>query len=103
MTTRFQDLNLKGLEITTQNSFQYGPVCIAMEHRGKNILSQLFENMRVEMLQTYPLAVTFINKNNERSYNAHTHKIKWTVVDEFEFNNRHYWGLAYNMSIPIIT
>ncbi len=47
-----------------------------------------------EMSCRYPILVTFINKINPRSYAAHMHKAKLDVIQEFEFNNNHYYELA---------
>jgi hypothetical protein len=97
MNSRFPYLQFKGSKLTLNNSFEYGPVCIAMEYRGQGLLSLLFEEMRKELVRKYPIAVTFINKLNTRSFNAHVNKLNWTVIDEFRYNDKDYWGLAYDM------
>lgn len=97
MCSRFPDLSFLGKKINTHNSFQYGPVCIDLAYRGKGILQLLFERLRLVMMQRYPLSITFINKLNLRSYQAHTKKLGWEVIDEFNFKGREYWGLAYDM------
>lgn len=97
MTSRFPDWHFKNWEITTKNSFQYGPVCIDANHRGKKIINQLFEAMRTDFIKTYPLAATFINQANQVSTKAHL-KLGWAIVDEFEYNDNQYFGLAYEMS-----
>ncbi|MEO9801771.1 MAG: GNAT family acetyltransferase [Reichenbachiella sp.] len=97
MTARFPSWQFKGWEITTENSFQYGPVCIDANHRGKKIINHLFEAMRIDFVSKYPLAATFINQANPISTKAHL-KLGWEIVDEFEYNENHYYGLAYDMS-----
>ncbi|MGB3466405.1 MAG: GNAT family acetyltransferase, partial [Cyclobacteriaceae bacterium] len=72
MISRFPQLSFKGLEITTENSFQYGPVCIDHAYRSKGHFNQLFEKMRLEFVKTYPISITFINQVNEISTAAHT-------------------------------
>ena len=42
----------------------------------------------------YPVLVTFVNKNNPRSYAAHTRKVGLEVIAEFEYNNNHYYEMA---------
>lgn len=96
MTARFPGLKFKDWVITTENSFQYGPVCIDVNHRGKKIIRHLFETMRKDFIRTYPLAVTFINQANQVSTKAHL-KIGWVIVDEFEYDQNYYFGLAYDM------
>ena len=101
MISRFPNLHFNGIPLTVENSFQYGPVCIDIPFRNQGLLLQLFETMRLELAEKFPVGVTFINKLNERSFNAHVKKLKWTVVDEFQFNNKDYWGLAYDMKVKI--
>ncbi|MDW3209858.1 MAG: GNAT family acetyltransferase [Reichenbachiella sp.] len=100
MTSRFLNWKFKEWEITNENSFQYGPVCIDANHRGKQIINHLFEAMRKDFIKAYPLAATFINQANLISTKAHL-KLGWTIEDEFEYNNSKYYGLAYDMSIPV--
>jgi len=102
MVSRFPKLSFHESEITTENSFQYGPVCIAEDYRGKGILSLIFEEMRVELLKKYPISITFINKINVISEIAHTKKLGWEIIDEFEFNNNSYIGLAFDMQQSVL-
>ncbi len=96
--TRFQ---FRDFDLKTTNSFQYGPVCIHKEYRGQGLIKILFEFMRIHTLEKYPLAVTFINKINIPSTKAHVEKLKWTIIDEFSFNNNNYIVLAYDMNIAV--
>lgn len=98
MSSLFSDLTFLDFEITTTNSFQYGPICIHKEYRGKGLITPLFEFMRTHMLQKYPLSLTFINKINIPSTKAHTEKLKWTIIGDFQFNNNDYFILAYDMN-----
>lgn len=102
MVARFPNLSFHGKPITTENSFQYGPVCIAESYRGKGLLNQLFEEMRIEFYKKYPLSITFINKVNAISEHAHTKKLGWEIIDEFEFNSNHYIALAFDMKNSVI-
>ena len=85
-----------GTGITDQNSFQYGPVCIAKSLRGSDAFPRLFEEMRLELAPRYPLGITFINQVNARSIKAHKRKLGMVVVDEFEFSGQRYYGLAFD-------
>ncbi len=102
MVSRFPQLRYKNFEITAENSFQYGPVCIAMDYRSNGLLNELFEVMRLELVKKYPLSITFINQVNKRSLNAHVHKLGWEVIDKFEFNNKNYYGLAFDMQQSVL-
>ncbi len=102
MVSRFPKLSFNGNNITTTNSFQYGPVCIDKAYRGKGVLNLIFEEMRLEFIKKYPISVTFINKVNVISEKAHTKKLGWKIIDEFEFNNNTYIGLAFAMENSVL-
>ncbi|MEJ1221679.1 GNAT family acetyltransferase [Sediminicola sp. 1XM1-17] len=98
MTGRFYNLSFQNIPITTENSFQYGPICIHKDHRGRGIINQIFETMRLIFVDKYPISVTFINKLNKVSEHAHIQKLGWKVVDEFSYNGNAYSALAFDMS-----
>jgi|SRR5690625_642526 len=102
MVSRFPEMSFGGREITTENSFQYGPVCIDKKYRGQGLFNQLFEEMRLEFVKRYPISVTFINKINEISTAAHTRKLGWEVIDEFEFKENQYLTLALDMTVSVL-
>lgn len=90
-------LHYLGKSITTENSYQYGPVCIDTSVRGSGVLEALFDFAREQMAKRYPILVTFINKINHRSFNAHT-RLGLEVITEFSFNGNHYYELVYDTS-----
>ncbi len=102
MVARFPKLSFKGNKITTENSFQYGPVCIDKNYRGSGLLNLIFEEMRIEFFKKYSISVTFINKINAISTAAHTKKLGWEIIDEFQFNNNTYIGLAFDMKNSVL-
>ena len=102
MVSRFPQLSFHGQPITTENSFQYGPICIDKNYRGQGIINLIFEEMRLELLKKYPISVTFINKVNVISEKAHTKKLGWEIIDEFQFNNNTYIGLALDMHRSVL-
>lgn len=102
MVSRFSKLSFNGNRVTTENSFQYGPICIDKNYRGSGLLNKLFEEMRIEFLKKHPISITFINKVNEISKTAHTKKLGWEIIDEFEFNNNTYIELAFDMKKSVL-
>jgi len=88
------ELNYKGQPLDTENSYQYGPICVDKTMRGSGLVEQIFDFSKQEMAKRYPIMVTFINKNNPRSYAAHTRKLGMEVIQEFEYNNNHYYELV---------
>jgi hypothetical protein len=101
MLNDLPNLSYKGIRLSEFNSYQYGPICIDKSQRGTDVLSLLFDFARCEMNSKYPILVTFINKNNPRSFEAHTRKLGLEVIAEFEFNNNHYYELVYDTSLKL--
>ncbi len=102
MISRFSELSFNNTQITVENSFQYGPICIDKDYRGNGVLYQIFEKMRIEFLKKYPISITFINKVNAISEKAHTKKLGWEIIDVFEFNNNSYIELAFDMKKSVL-
>ncbi len=94
MESLLTDFSLENVAITTKNSFQYGPVCIDESFRGQGILGQLFKTIQEIYAPQYAFAITFINKQNERSIRAHTRQTPLSIVGDFRFNDNEYWALA---------
>ena len=101
MVSRFPQVRFRGNAITTENSFQYGPICIDEAHRGSGLLFAIFEEFRKELATRYPFSLTFINAVNKPSLKAHIEKLGWTIVDEFEFNGNRYYALGYDMTVKV--
>ncbi|WP_373540651.1 GNAT family acetyltransferase [Chamaesiphon sp.] len=95
MVARLPELRFRGEQITSDRSFQYGPICIDRASRGSDIFPQLFELMRSDFAPQFPIGVTFINKLNQRSFAAHTRKLDLEIIDEFEFNGHDFYTLAF--------
>ena len=94
MESLLTDFSLENVAITTKNSFQYGPVCIDEAFRGQGILGQLFKAIQSIYVPKYVFAITFINKQNERSMKAHARQTPLSIVGDFRFNGNEYWALA---------
>lgn len=94
MVKNLHDSTCEEQAITAQNSYQYGPVCVDKSVRGLGVFEKIFSFSLAEMAKRYPNMVTFINKINPRSFQAHTRKTPLTVIKEFEFNNNDYYKLA---------
>lgn len=98
MASFLETLEYKNERLTMDNSYQYGPICISKEYRGSGIFENIFEFAREEMNKKYPILVTFINKINIRSYEAHVRKLGLEVITEFEFNSNNFYELVYDTS-----
>ena len=84
--------------LTTENSFQYGPVCIDEAFRGQDILTRLFQAIQEAYKEQFSYAITFINQINERSLRAHARRTPLSIVGEFAFNGNLYYVLACPVS-----
>ncbi|UPL47565.1 GNAT family N-acetyltransferase [Hymenobacter sublimis] len=98
MIAQLPTLTYAGRQLSTTNSYQYGPICIDKPHRGSGVLERIFDFSRAQMAVRYPVLVTFINRINTRSYAAHTQKLGLEVIREFELNGNQYYELAYDTS-----
>lgn len=94
MISELPTLNYHGQALTVENSYQYGPVCIHKKVRGTGVFENLFEFALAHMSLRYDVLLTFINKINPRSYQAHTKKAHLEVIHEFGFNGNRYDELA---------
>ncbi|PIE98303.1 MAG: GNAT family acetyltransferase [Treponema sp.] len=90
-----------GKQLSEDNSFQYGPVCVDKAYRGKGVVQNIFEFSRREFKKRFPIMITFINKTNPRSFKAHTEKAGFEVIKSFEYNNNNYYELGYDMEKPV--
>ncbi|MCK9443939.1 MAG: GNAT family acetyltransferase [Tissierellaceae bacterium] len=92
------NIEYMGQKLSTENSYQYGPISIDKKYRGTEVLPNLFEFSRQQMVKRYPILITFINIINPRSFKAHTEKLGLDVIKTFEFNDNTYYNLGYPMS-----
>lgn len=94
MIKELPNLKYHGRILTTEDTYQYGPVCIDKSVRGTGVLEKVFEYAKNKMSERFPILITFVNKTNERSYQAHKRKLGLDVIHEFEFNGNNYYEMA---------
>ena len=102
MIADLENVTYLGQQLTTRNSYQYGPVCIDMAYRGQGVLENLFAHSARQMGRRYPILITFINHLNPRSFTAHTRKVGLDVIKDFSFNGNNYYELGYDTSKAVI-
>lgn len=90
MATLLPDVTQLGEKITMKNSYQYGPICIAEEWRGKGIFEPFFAYARGQMQSKYRYGLTFVNTRNRRSRAAHERKLGLQRLDPFSFSGQNY-------------
>lgn len=98
MIENLKTISFLNQQLSKENSYQYGPICIDKEYRGTEVLPNLFETSRLLMKDRFGVLVTFINQNNPRSFKAHTQKLGLEVIGTFSFNHNEYFELGYDTS-----
>ena len=99
MIEKLPAFKLAGQTLTTQNSYQYGPICVDRRVRGSGLFEQVFACSLDSMRARYPLMATFINQRNPRSYAAHTRKVHMTQAGTFQYDDKDYYLMACSTSL----
>jgi len=94
MIEDLSNLEYLGQTLTTKNSYQYGPICIDKSLRGTSVLQDIFDFSLGYMSKRYPILITFVNKNNPRSFQAHSRKLGLDILQEFNYNDNRYYEMA---------
>ena len=103
MIKELPKLTYLNTELSIHNSYQYGPVCIDKSVRGSGLLEKLFDFSLESMQKRYPILVTFVNKINPRSFEAHKRKLGLDVICEFEYNSNNYYEMVFDTSKRVLT
>ena len=98
-TDRFP-LWFDGVPLTVENSFQYGPICVAREFRGRGLVADLLETVKARYRAQFRFGATFINVANARSMAAHR-KLGFVTLDRWQTNGNDYETLAFK-TVPNI-
>lgn len=94
MIKNLSNYDFNGMLLNTNNSYQYGPICIEKSHRGSGLLETIFYFALGSMSKRYPILVTFVNQTNPRSLCAHIEKLGLSELGKFNFNNNTYSWLC---------
>jgi hypothetical protein len=97
MLGRLNKLAIEGNQLTEENTFIYGPVCIGKSARGSGILNGLYQALKEIASMRYSFCILFISDKNPRSINAHL-KLGMNRLVVFEFNDGlfHIMGSSLN-------
>lgn len=99
MIDKLSEFTHEGTVLTTENSYQYGPICLDKSVRNGGLFEDVFYASLKSMSGRYPYMVTFINRINGRSHAAHTRKVPLRIEGTFQFNNNNYYLLACKTSL----
>jgi hypothetical protein len=85
----------QGRLIHPDETFQYGPVCVARDFRGQWVLPLLFEAVKSGMRVEFAVGTTWINAANGRSMKAHVQKLGFVPLDEWEWGGKRFVLLGF--------
>lgn len=89
-------LDYEGRAVSDNNSFQYGPVCVAQEFRGQGVLEGLVKTVKAHYAPRFEFGITFIDIRNERSLAAHERKMGFRALVLLPFEDVTYHMLAFS-------
>jgi hypothetical protein len=98
MIGRFPDLAFNAKPLPQQRNLIYGPVCVARQARGRGVLGGLLSALSGALIDRYETGIAFISQTNPHSYYAHVTKLGMQVIDEFEFDQRRFWTVAFALA-----
>jgi GNAT superfamily N-acetyltransferase len=97
MIGRFPALAFDGRPLPALRNLIYGPVCVDRAARGRGILGGLLGEMSRTLADRYDAGIAFISQVNPHSYHAHVDKLGMRVIDEFDFDTRRFWTVAFSL------
>ncbi len=98
MVSRFHGARFEEQSLLDLRYLIYGPVCIDRTARGAGLLNGLLRAMSAALSTEFDLGIAFIAQSNLHSYHAHVRKNNMRVIDEFEFDGRRFWTVAFRLS-----
>lgn len=84
-----------GRTVRADNSFQYGPVCVAGNFRGQGVLQLVVKTIRAHYAPRFDFGITFIDIRNARSLAAHQRKLDFQQIAMLPFATVTYHMLAF--------
>ena len=97
MLRRYDDVTFRGRALAKQNTFVYGPVCVARTDRSNGVLRGMFDELLREVAGRFDAGACFVAAGNARSLAAHQQGLGMQRVAEFEFQQRSYHILAFDI------
>jgi predicted GNAT superfamily acetyltransferase len=101
MLDSYERVTFEGKPLSSFNSYIYGPVCIAREHRRRGLLRGLYEAQKKDVAGLFEVGVAFVSRSNPHSLQAHVAGLGMIEVGDFELKGNIYVILAFR--VPPIT
>jgi hypothetical protein len=97
MLRSYARLSFEGRPLSWFQSYIYGPVCIAREHRRRGLLRGLYEAQKRDLAGQFEIGVAFVARNNPHSLSAHVQGLGMMEAGDFTFNDNRYATLAFRL------
>jgi len=101
MLDSYDRVTFEGRPLNSFNSYIYGPVCIAREHRRRGLLRGLYEAQKRDLAGRFEVGVAFVSRSNPHSLQAHVAGLGMIEVGDFDLKGNIYVILAFR--VPPIT
>lgn len=98
MLESYDQARLEGKPLSAFNSYIYGPVCIARQHRRRGLLRGLYEFQTKDLAGQFEIGVALVSHSNPHSMQAHVGGLGMTEAGEFEVNGNLFAILAFRIS-----
>lgn len=92
MFQEFKDITYKSVPLENYRYVISGQVCIDKDSRGLGLLSQMYQQMQVDLSTVYSICITEIAETNKRSLKAHE-KIGFQILHTY-FDGRQNWHIV---------
>jgi len=97
MLDTYDRVTFEGKPLSSFNSYIYGPVCIARQHRGRGLLRGLYEAQKNDLAGRFEVGVAFVSRSNPHSLKAHVDGLGMIDVGDFELKGDVYVILAFRV------
>jgi predicted GNAT superfamily acetyltransferase len=97
MLDSYDRVTFEDKPLNSFNSYIYGPVCIAREHRRRGLLRGLYEAQKKDLAGRFEVGVAFVSRSNPHSLQAHVAGLGMIEVGDFELKDNVYVILAFRV------
>ena len=98
MIESYDQARFEGKPLRAFNSYIYGPVCIARQHRRHGLLRGLYEFQKKDLAGRFEIGVALVSHSNPHSMQAHVGGLGMTEAGEFEVNGNLFAILAFRIA-----
>ncbi|EPY1013171.1 N-acetyltransferase family protein [Vibrio vulnificus] len=88
VANKLGSLVVGGTQLSSTNSYFWGPVCVGKACRGQGVFEKLFRFSCEVRGVEFPYVYTYVHKDNARSFVAHTNKADFKYTKDFELNGQ---------------